>query len=233
MAVTEVILPYLNSLSTKEVNALLQHADIVENSIKSRLAPLFVISRDARRTHCVYWEKFYRECCNMRVDLSSVRIPKKPHSGRWRLIIIAQGITINQIVLCYQKMIGRCLRKYAKDLDCVVTKNARTSIESYALWVSDESAPDIDYFGRSALDVDPDGAIGITLLERLVYGVVYFSETKKHLDQEGWTLCTGSRNFDDYVPCVYWNLAMQEVCVCLCRADVVLLCSRLRRTVSY
>ena len=46
---------------------------------------------------------------------------------------------------------------------------------------------------------------GITLRERLIMEMQYFSETGKHLDIENWTLCSGSRYADGSVPCADWD----------------------------
>ena len=53
----------------------------------------------------------------------------------------------------------------------------------------------------------------MTLLERLILEVKYFTETGKHLDVKGVTLCTGSRNSDGNVPYVDWFSDASEVCV--------------------
>ena len=46
---------------------------------------------------------------------------------------------------------------------------------------------------------------GITLEERLLLEIEYFKKTGKHLDVENWTLCSGSRYQDGYVPSAYWD----------------------------
>jgi hypothetical protein len=44
--------------------------------------------------------------------------------------------------------------------------------------------------------------IGITLLERIIFEIDYFTKTKKHL--EGTTLCSGSRRLNGFdVPIVH------------------------------
>jgi len=57
---------------------------------------------------------------------------------------------------------------------------------------------------KSADDLKAVGHKGITLLERLLLELGYFLATGKHLDEENWTLCAGSRNRAGDVPSVYW-----------------------------
>ncbi len=62
--------------------------------------------------------------------------------------------------------------------------------------------------------------LGITLLERLIYELLYFSETGGHLDITNWTICSGSRYSDGNVPYVNWDGKSREFFVAWCRADV-------------
>ena len=57
------------------------------------------------------------------------------------------------------------------------------------------------------------GIIGVTLLERLVFGVKLFVEKKQHLDIKGVTYCTGSRSIHGRVPFVYFGPDADEVSV--------------------
>jgi hypothetical protein len=107
-------------------------------------------------------------------------------------------------------------RKHNDDLDATVTNNARISKESYVICLRDEPEPDKEYLGRSAHDADPDQKFGVTLLERLIHGLMYFIETKRHLDEKGWTLCSGSRCAGGAVPYVYWSPDGREVRVSWC-----------------
>ena len=57
------------------------------------------------------------------------------------------------------------------------------------------------------------------MLERLLYDLMHFTETGKHLDVENYTLCTGSRRADNKVPYVGWDPDPddgREVCVHWC-----------------
>ena len=52
---------------------------------------------------------------------------------------------------------------------------------------------------------------GIGLLERLFLELAYFLTTGKHLDIEHWTISSGSRWLDGYVPDVYWSGSHSKV----------------------
>lgn len=148
------------------------------------------------------WRKLYQKYFSLDLNVADVRIPVIPTDGDWRLIIVARGLTMNQVYASMSKAF-KCW-KYADDLDASVTKNARTTAESYAIWVRVGVEPDEKYLGKSANQADPDMKIGMTLLERMLLELVYFDETGKHLDIVGWTRCTGSRHSDGLVPYMFW-----------------------------
>lgn len=216
----EVVTEFFSGTTFDEVQSMLRNKKNIGKTFRMLLAPLFA-NADPYATQRVYWEKFFREHYGVAVDLSDVRIPTKPTEGKWRLIMIAKGLTMNHAALCYKAIIRAHnhdgnLWQYHTDLDASVTENARTSAESYAIWVRDEAEPDKQYLGKSTLEADPDKTIGVTLLERLVHGAIHFLETKKHLDEQVVTLCTGSYSSGGGVPYVGWDSDAREVCVSRC-----------------
>lgn len=212
-----VVTRYFSTATFDELQSVLKNQKNVGRTFEKLLAPLFA-SPDPHCALRAYWEKIYQEQYGLEVDFSQLCIPEKPIEGKWRLIMNAKGLTMNHAALCYKVIIHTHnpdwnLRKYINDLDATVTENVRTSAESYAIWVRDEPEPDKQYLGKSAREADPDKMIGVTLLERLVHGAIHFLETKKHLDEKGATLCSGSRLLDGGVPGVYCLSGGREVCV--------------------
>ena len=63
---------------------------------------------------------------------------------------------------------------------------------------------DEELANMSANDLKEKKIAGLTLRERLIYELAYFKETGNHLDVVNITLCSGSRDPDGGVPCVYW-----------------------------
>lgn len=235
-ATVSVATPYFTKLSADEAKAILSSGGH-KRQIEALLAPLFTNNGDPHVAKRRYWENIFKVHYGIEVDFRNVRIPPKPTEGRWRLIGIAAGLTMNRAAAVYKKILvahdSRCnLLKYSDDLDATVVKNARTSERSYFVWVRDSLGPDATYLGKSTCDADPDGLIGETLPERLVHGAVHFIETKKHLDVVGGTLCTGSRNSDGSIPYVYWNPSHRRVHVGWCDVVSRVLASALRQAVS-
>lgn len=161
-----------------------------------------------------YFENFYKDHFNEKIDLSNVKIPnlpkKKDHRDH-RLIFIKKGLTI-------EGAFNRCKElfnawKYTNDsLDTNITENKRNTSKHYAIWVKTGVEPDTEYLGKPTKDSDPDMKIGITLLERLILEIIYFLENKdkpennqKHLDIMGVTFCSGSRDALAHVPGVDWR----------------------------
>lgn len=148
------------------------------------------------------WKKFYKDHLNLEVDFSGVKIPEK-RKGFYRLIVVAQGLTQNQVYDACSKQFP-CY-KYADDLDADVPTNDRDTKQSYAIWVRERVEADKEHKSRSADDLKESEVEGITLLERMLFELKYFVETKNHLDLENWTLCAGSRSSGGSVPSAYWS----------------------------
>lgn len=78
----------------------------------------------------------------------------------------------------------------------------------------DSVEPDTETLGLSVEEAEKKGyKNGITIRERLIMELEYFEKTGEHLDVKGWTLCSGSRSSDGFVPGVCWHTDGQEVSV--------------------
>lgn len=163
------------------------------------------------------WRKFYQKHYSLDLNFSDLFIPEKPADGKWRLIIIAEGLKLNQVYKCMSGLFKTW--KYADDLDGSVTQNIRKSDKSYAICVRDEIEPDKEFLGKSTKQADSDMKIGVTLLERMIHEIAYFEDTGKHLDINGVTFCSGSRGSDGYVPSMSWHPDSGQVGVGWCRLD--------------
>ena len=188
--------------------AELQHWIGKKDNLRKQLRTMFNIS-DMFVEEKEQWRKFYQKHFSLELNFSDIVIPEKPLEGNWRLLIIAQGLTLNQV---FDSMVREfnCWR-YSDDLDKSVTKNVRDTKVAYAIWVRDGAEPDEKYLGKSTNQADPDMKIGVTLLERMIHEIIFFDEKGLHLDIKGVTLCTGSRYSDGDVPFVRWYLDGQKV----------------------
>jgi hypothetical protein len=147
------------------------------------------------------WVEFYRHYFNIEVDQSTIVVPEQ-QTGFDRLIVIAKGITMNQVYDECAKQFS-CWR-YHGNLDKDVTINDRMSHETYVVWVRNNIEADEQYKNTSAKELAKRNIKGITLLERLVLELKYFAETGNSLDKESETLCSGSRRSNICVPYVNW-----------------------------
>jgi len=149
------------------------------------------------------WVHFYKKFFGLTLDLSGVKIPEKV-AGFDRLIVVAHALTPNKVFSIIKKHFDAW--RYTDDLDRDVPHNDRNPKSgTYAVWVRDVVEADEEMKNLSYDDCAEKQIKGITLLERLVLELKYFSETGKHLDIENWTLCSGSRSADGYVPSAHWN----------------------------
>lgn len=144
------------------------------------------------------WQNFYAKYFLLAVDLSAVKIPTQV-KGFDRLLIIVPGVSPNSVVAVQRNHFKTWV--YTEDLDKVISHNDRDASNGpYAIWVRDTVEPDQKYRNHSANWAKENQVSGETLLERLVHGLKYWDEKKKHLDINGITLCTGSRHSDGCVP---------------------------------
>jgi hypothetical protein len=159
------------------------------------------------------WSKFYSKHFNIKVDFSEIKISEMPKEGKWRPLLIEKGLTNNKVYdaskrkfLCYN---------YAEDLDKSVKKNDRDPKNgNYAIWVRDVVGADGVHKNKSAKMLQEEKISGITLLERMILKLKYFTETGKHLDISNWTLCSGSRYSDGHVPIVFCGFSQFMVGWC-------------------
>ena len=193
------IIEFLASIfNASQVKYWLEH----KGELKKKLREVFSIVdeyADIRQD----WEKFYKNHFNSNFDFSRLLIPTMPTSGKWRLLIIAKGMTLNVAFNACTKLFKTW--KYYDDLDANTPKNIRNTSDHYAVWVRDEAEPDSDTIGKSTRQADSDMKIGITLLERIIFEIQYFTETDKHLDIKGLTFCSGSRGSGGGVPVADWR----------------------------
>ena len=175
------------------------------------------------------WVALYKKYFDIDLDPSKIMIPAKKE-GFNRLIIVAKGMKMQQVYDQLSKLFG-CWKYTDKNLDDVVTHNDREATESYAIWVRDGVEADKENKSKSANDLAKENHTGITLLERLLLELNHFYTTSEHLDIKNITLCTGSRDADGFVPCVYW-FGGDKMYVFWCNPSNALVNLRSREVVS-
>jgi len=198
----------LARLSFEQVKYLLGNKDTV---LRKKLQEVFEIPVETYADVRAEWQRFYRDHFAVTIDFSDVEIPSKPEESSWRLIFIPAGTSLNQTLAVMREKFQ--VWTYAEDLDKEISTNTRTSAKSYAVWVQTGEEPDSKYLGKSTREADMDGKIGVTLLERLVFEVKFFTEMEKHLDYKGITFCTGSRYSDGRMPDVCFDPGKTQVWV--------------------
>jgi hypothetical protein len=176
------------------------------------------------------WQKIYKKYFGKVVDFSEVIIPAsydpKKHFG----IIVAKGTTMNEVVKGMRKFFTVSL--YAEDLDKSVTKNDRIADKDYFIMFNKNVEADEKLKNLSADQLAEKKILGITLLERLLMECYYFEKSKKHLDINNWTLCSGSRDAGGDVPSVDWDPDCGDLNVIWCSSGIADAYLRSREVVS-
>lgn len=138
------------------------------------------------------WEKIYQEWFDLKKDFSEIKISEKYKPEKHFAIIVAQELTIDDIIVGIRKNFN--LGLYNESLGSLVIKNERTSKDGdYIVFFNKNIEADEEFKDFSAKELQEINHHGITLIERLLLEVLYFNETKKHLDINNITLCTASR----------------------------------------
>jgi hypothetical protein len=145
---------------------------------------------------------FYKEFFGMDLDFSGVHIPKRVSVFDY-LLIIAESLSLDKV---YEACIKNfpCSRYGYEDMWLAAVRNDRSPIKHYAIWVRDIQESDEELRNLSANQISGRGIKTETLMERLIHELIYWHNTKKHLDMKSTTLCAGSRDKDGRVPCVNW-----------------------------
>lgn len=155
------------------------------------------------------WSDLYHQHFNLNPDFSEITVLGKKE-GFDRFIVVAPGVTSNGVMNALKKLMPTS--QYYDDLDKAIVTNDRVATnKSYAIWIRDRVEADEENKNRSANDLAKAEVPGITLLERLLLELKYFTETGEHLDLKVVTLCVGSRYGGGSVPHVYWRAGKLRV----------------------
>lgn len=165
---------------------------------------------DAIRT---YWERRWHDF-GIKFDPAGVRIP--PPQGDFNgVIMMPRGLRQNALwEICESVFSEACLSK-ERDLDKFVSHHDRFPLtRSYAIRVRNRLEAEEEFSKRSANQLFEAKFSIITLPERLVRELDYFTATGGHLDIHHITLCAGSRCLDGDVPEVYMDRGVLHVQWC-------------------
>jgi hypothetical protein len=156
------------------------------------------------------WERFYKKYFGLDVEFGNVIVPAK--SGDYdRVIFIPAGLTCVEVVNASEKLFQ--VDTSITDLDTKF-KSIRTTEKSYAIRLEEKtfSYSSVIFSTKRFSEKTINSA---TLLERLVYGLKYFLETKQHLDTDeahGVTYCVASFDPEEYeLPVVKFNTEKNQL----------------------
>lgn len=178
----------------------LQHGVITESQLGRFLQKQnpFDLILGSAQDQLESWRRFYLD--EFGIELEEVDIPE-PRPGFDRLIVVAKDI--QQIYDRCQKYF-RCWRCIDENLNKIVVQDRDFKNGAYTIWIRDLVEADEEFRDFSANKLKKKNIQGITMTERLLYELKYFTETGKHLDIQNTTLCSGSRDGDSRVPSVNW-----------------------------
>ncbi len=150
------------------------------------------------------WTRFCKEVFREDVDLSDIRIPLNPGGYDWVLFLLP-WMTQNRLwTRCKDAFGGHSY--LGDDLDKVVPTHERKVTDgAYAIRIRPNAEVDEELKNRSAIWINQQKRMTMTLPERLVLEPWYSWKFNDHLDRKNITLCAGSRSSGGRVPSVDWR----------------------------
>ena len=201
----------------KRVAELIKSNRKKDPSIEAFAKSIYDDNKNSRQIKAT-WQKIYKNWFGLQKDFSNLQIPENYDPRKHFAVIVAQGLTMNEIVASMIKRFSVYL--YRDNLDASMTHNDRDAKNGdYIVIFNKNIEADEEFKNLSANKLKNMNHQGITLMERLLLEVLYFDKTKKHLDINNWTLCSGSRFSDGDVPFVHWNSYDVELYVFWCSPD--------------
>lgn len=200
-------------ISFNDARSIIGNKGPLVSDIRSTIKKYIPSALSARQL--TEWSKLYHDHFGIELDTKTISIPAH-QKGFDRLIVVAQGITIQQAYdVC--NTLFPCRKSINKSLDEAVSSNDRNSLNnSYAIWTRDRIEADEELKNISANNLKSRNISTLTLLERILFELKYFLETRNHLDINNTTLCTGSRSSDGSVPYACWARSKFHVGVSWC-----------------
>lgn len=203
--------------SDEQVDALIQNPDPIYTCVGEMFAKKFDDNKNSRQIKAT-WQGIYKRWFGLQKDFSDLQVPENYDPRKHFAVIVAQELTMNQVVAGMRKRFKVSL--YKEDLDTSVVHNDRTAENGdYIVLFNKNVEADEEFKNLSANKLKTMGHKGITLMERLLLEVLYFDRTKKHLDISNWTLCSGSRSSGGSVPHVHWDSSDDGLVVFWCYPD--------------
>lgn len=134
----------------------------------------------------------------------------------WAIPVLS-GLTCKKVIACLKKL-GVNIKKNINNPDVEVNQNDRNPNKDGSYSVSFKRSIEADEENRnlSTDDIKRKGSEGITLLERLLLELGYFTSTGQNLDVESVTLCAGSRHKNGETPRVCHRSGILRIFVCWC-----------------
>jgi len=157
------------------------------------------------------WTKIYKTWFNKEVDFTNLIIPAFYDETKHFAVIVAEGTSMNEVVVAMKKKFDVSL--YIEDLDADVKDVNNIVGKDYVVIFNKNVEADENLKNLSANKLAEMNIIGITLKQRLLLEVLYVDQTKKHLDINNITLCSGSRASEGDVPFVSWDSDYSKLCV--------------------
>ncbi len=200
---TDLALLRSDSDLVKRVAELIKSNRKKDPSIEAFAKSIYDDNKNSRQIKAI-WKRIYKNWFGLQKDFSNLQVPENYDPRKHFAVIVAQGLTMNEIVASMRKRFSVYL--YRDNLDASITHNDRDAKNGdYIVLFNKNIEADEEFKNLSANKLKKMDHQGITLMERLLLEVLYFDKTKKHLDINNWTLCSGSRDSDGDVPYVCWD----------------------------
>lgn len=145
-----------------------------------------------------FWLAFYRQRFPREFDAAggekafrSIQIPEERTDFIW-LVVVLQGITTKQVYDLCEALFDTDIAKGVGGIDFNLLADERDNKKSYAIWVRARQEADNELAGQKPMGIKAKKLKTMTLVERMLLELRYFTEFGDHLDKDFKTICTGS-----------------------------------------
>ncbi len=157
-------------------------------------------------------EKLYMKLFGKVPDFSNLFVPHAPDGRQYLAVPVMKEIVEwtnggpKEGVFQARKKLFPCWKYTDEHLDLVIEKDERDPTNgSYVVLMLDSETPDEDFLNKSAIQIAEMNIKTSTHLEYALFSAMYFLKHGRHPDSKTWTLNSGSRSRDGYVPYGFWH----------------------------
>lgn len=235
----KMITKIVSGLTAESVQRLIGRKKEIAEEIEGILLYLSKSNREKYLEWIWRWEKFYGNVMRVtNVDFSNLLIPDKPNDGKYWLLVVIPGITLESLICKLKPYFSVHFDNDGEwDEDEISLEYEERDAQNgpYAIWVQAINEADEGTFYYTNRDEEEEELSlksesvhdfygkAITLVERLLLEGEHYTRGSSscvdipsrntHLDLHSFTMCAGARFVNGKVPAVAWDNRLNRLSI--------------------